>query len=312
LVLIFITPGNLPLDIVLKGFVYLGRLKMAFLTAFATIIATQNKQAIAQSLVVDKRTVSSLSNLIRVNTKRHWKPLCAAGAVVGAAFAAYKVRTEILRQREKTRVGPTTNEVENLSESASLPEVGSPLDVGMYGELDTLADCLLEELELEECLEVDPAFIADQRFIDVEQVQAIKDCKDESVQEQMDIKYKMEVQRKSRKRVRGDRLPHACRAMVAKLRASFPTPDGSPLQQKAMALYLAKEGRKLKMRETQLAVLIPRAVALASVPSNSQVNMRLLMAIEPVRFKYQRMKWGGVIGAENWLSRLVSALPNIQ
>jgi hypothetical protein len=40
--------------------------------------------------------------------------------------------------------------------------------------------------------------------------------------------------------------------------------------------------------------------------------MRLLMAIEPVKFKYQRMKWGGVVGAENWLTRLVSALPNIQ
>jgi hypothetical protein len=281
---------------------------MAFLATLLKVNATN----IAQNLTPSKQEAKFLSNLIRDNTKRHWKPLCAAGVVVGAAFAAYKVRTEILRQRDEIRVGPTTNEVENLSESASLPEVGSPLDVGMYGELETLADCLLDELELEECLEVDPAFAADQRFIDVEQVQAIKDCKDESVQEQMDIKYKMEVQRKSRKRVRGDRLPHACRAMVAKLRASFPTPDGSPLQQKAMALYLAKEGRKLKMRETQLAVLIPRAVALASVPSDSQVNMRLLMAIEPVKFKYQRMKWGGVIGAENWLSRLVSALPTIQ
>jgi hypothetical protein len=286
---------------------------MAFLVAaLGKQISSNATTTLAQALTPSKKDVSVISNLIRVNTKRHWKPLCAAGAVVGAAFAAYKVRTEILRQRDEIRVGPTTNEAENLSESASLPEVGSPLDVGMYGELETLADCLLEELELEECLEVDPAFAVDQRFIDVEQVQAIKDCKDESVQEQMDIKYKMEVQRKSRKRVRGDRLPHACRAMVAKLRASFPTPDGSPLQQKAMALYLAKEGRKLKMRETQLAVLIPRAVALASVPSDSQVNMRLLMAIEPVKFKYQRMKWGGVIGAENWLSRLVSALPNIQ
>jgi hypothetical protein len=285
---------------------------MAFLSLVQKNVTGSFAQAIGNSFMLDKKEVSALSNLIRDNTKRHWKPLCVAGAVVGAAFAAYKVRTEILRQREEKRVEPTVNEVENLSESASLPEVGSPLDVGMYGELETLADCLLDELELEECLEVDPAFAVDQRFIDVEQVQAIKDCKDESVQEQMDIKYKMEVQRKSRKRVRGDRLPHACRAMVAKLRASFPTPDGSPLQQKAMALYLAKEGRKLKMRETQLAVLIPRAVALASVPSDSQVNMRLLMAIEPVKFKYQRMKWGGVVGAENWLTRLVSALPNIQ
>jgi hypothetical protein len=99
--------------------------------------------------------------------------------------------------------------------------------------------------------------------------------------------------------------------MVAKLRTSFPTPNGSAIQQKAMALYLAKEGRKLKIRETQLAVLIPRAVALASVPTNAQIDMRVLMAIEPVELKFKRMEWKGD-GVNNWLTRLVGSLPNIQ
>lgn len=285
---------------------------MAFLSSFAGVLIAQNKQALAQSMVVDKKSVQLLSSFVRDNTRKHWKTVAGVAFVGTCIYGAIKVRSEILLAREELKFVPTASEVENLSVNASLPEVGAPLDAGMLGQLDSLADLLLEELELEECLEVDTSFADNEKFIDVEQVQAIAECKDDSVREKMEVKYNAEIVRKCRKRVRNDRLPQACKAMVSKLRASFPTPDGTALQQKAMALYLAKEGRKLKMRETQLSVLIPRAVALASVPSDVQVDMRVLMAIEPVKLKYQRMKWGGVIGQKSWLSSLVSALPNIQ
>lgn len=287
---------------------------MAFLLSMAGSIATQNKQAIAQSFVVDKKSVQLLSNFVRDNTRKYWKPIAGAVVVGTCVYGAVKIRSEILLARKEFKFAPTPLEIENLSVNASFPEVGAPLDEGMLGQLEELSENLLErEFELEECLEVDKVFEKDdEKHVDIEQVQAIADCKDESVKNAMSTKLNAEMVRKSRKRVRKDMLPIACKAMVAKLRASFPTPDGSALQQKAMALYLAKEGRKLKMRETQLSVLIPRAVALASVPSDAQIDMRLLMAIEPVTFKYQRMKWGGVAKEKSWLARLVSSLPNIQ
>lgn len=286
---------------------------MAFvLGALSKQILSNSTTTFAQVITPSKNDMKLLSSFVRDNTRKHWKAAAGVALVGTCIYGAIKVRSEILLAREELKFVPTASEVENLSVNASLPEVGAPLDAGMLGQLDSLADLLLEELELEECLEVDTSFADNEKFIDVEQVQAIAECKDDSVREKMEVKYNAEVIRKCRKRVRNDRLPQACKAMVSKLRASFPTPDGTALQQKAMALYLAKEGRKLKMRETQLSVLIPRAVALASVPSDVQVDMRVLMAIEPVKLKYQRMKWGGVVGQKFWLSSLVSALPNIQ
>lgn len=286
---------------------------MAFvLGALSKQILSNSTTTFAQAITPSKNDMKLLSSFVRDNTRKHWKAAAGVALVGTCIYGAIKVRSEILLAREELKFVPTASEVENLSVNASLPEVGAPLDAGMLGQLDFLADLLLEELELEECLEVDTSFADNEKFIDVEQVQAIAECKDDSVREKMEVKYNAEVIRKCRKRVRNDRLPQACKAMVSKLRASFPTPDGTALQQKAMALYLAKEGRKLKMRETQLSVLIPRAVALASVPSDVQVDMRVLMAIEPVKLKYQRMKWGGVVGQKSWLSSLVSALPSIQ
>lgn len=255
-----------------------------------------------------------LSGFIRENTKKYWKPIAGAVVVGTCVYGAIKIRSEILLAREELKFAPTALEVENLSVNASVPEVGASFDEGLLGQLDELKEALLDcEAELEECLEVDDVFKdQNEKNVDIEQVAAIAECKDETVKKAMIDKHDAELVRKSRKRVRKMYLPLACKAMVAKIRASFPIPDGTVLQQKAMSLYLAKEGRKLKMRESQLAVLIPRAVALASVPSDAQIDMRILMAIEPVKFKYQKMKWGGVVNEKSWLSRLVSSLPSIQ
>lgn len=273
-----------------------------------------NATTIVQNLTPSKSEAKYLSGLIRDNTKRYWKPIAGAVVVGTCVYGAIKIRSEILLAREEFKFAPTALEVENLSVNASVPEVGASLDEGLLGQLDELKEALLDcEAELEECLEVDDVFKdQNEKNVDIEQVAAIAECKDETVKKAMIDKHDAELVRKSRKRVRKMYLPLACKAMVAKIRASFPIPDGTALQQKAMSLYLAKEGRKLKMRESQLAVLIPRAVALASVPSDAQIDMRILMAIEPVKFKYQKMKWGGVVNEKSWLSRLVSSLPNIQ
>jgi hypothetical protein len=209
---------------------------------------------------------------------------------------------------------PTADEIENLSANASFPEVGAPLDVGLLGELNKLADDLVNELTLEQCLEVDSEVekvIANGDDIDLELLEMEESGKSKVTIDKLKEKQDLRIKAKAKKRVVKFLLPQACKAMVAKLRTSFPTPNGSAIQQKAMALYLAKEGRKLKIRETQLAVLIPRAVALASVPTNAQIDMRVLMAIEPVELKFKRMEWKGD-GVNNWLTKLVGSLPNIQ
>ena len=284
---------------------------MAFLAVNATKSMIHNTM---QNFVNDKKNVALVSNFIRDNTKKYWKPIAGAVVVGTCVYGAIKIRSEILLAREELKFAPTALEVENLSVNASVPEVGASFDEGLLGQLDELKESLLDcEAELEECLEVDDVFKdQNEKNVDIEQVAAIAECKDETVKKAMIDKHDAELVRKSRKRVRKMYLPLACKAMVAKIRASFPIPDGTVLQQKAMSLYLAKEGRKLKMRESQLAVLIPRAVALASVPSDAQIDMRILMAIEPVKFKYQKMKWGGVVNEKSWLARLVSSLPNIQ
>jgi hypothetical protein len=121
-------------------------------------------------------------------------------------------------------------------------------------------------------------------------------------------KIDYEQYRRQRKRVRSGQLSRACKSLAAKLRASFPIPDGSALQQKAMCLYAAKECRKLHLRESQISLIIPQAVSLASVPSTDQINMRMITKIEPVQLKYNKMSWSGYQSKSTWLAKLTSML----
>lgn len=116
--------------------------------------------------------------------------------------------------------------------------------------------------------------------------------------------YHKEQYKKQRKRVRTGQLNNAIRGLVAKIRGSFPIPDGSALQQKAMCLYAQKECRKMCIREMQLALMVPKAVALASVPTTSQVDLRQIVKIEPVQLKYNKMAWSGYKNKQGWLASL--------
>lgn len=277
-------------------------------TVFASQLVKNSTSSLAQGLTLDKKDVKNVSDFIRDNTKKHWKPLAALGVVGALAMGAYKLKQEIERQRQEESIAPTPSKVENLIESASLTEVGSSLERGMYGDLEILAEELIEELELEECIEVDPCFEEEDRNVDEDLLEKIHTCKSDIMKGELIKKQNLLNIRRCRKRVKQDKLPHACKAMVAKLRSSFPAPDGTAIQQKAMALYLAKIGRQLKIRSGQMSALIPKAVALASVPSDSQVDMRMLMAMEPVKFKYSQMKYKGGKGERSWLSGLAAVL----
>jgi len=185
-----------------------------------------------------------------------------------------------------------------------------------------------EDLELEDCLENDPIPTEEIRWSDKDTELELMQLKierdsleihnvvDERIAAHMQKKcmiveehyHKQQIKRQ-RKRVMHGRLSSAIKGLSNKIRASFPMPDGTQLQQKAMSLYAAKECRKMNMRESAIAELIPKAVALASVPTTAQVDLRMITQIAPVQLRYNKMAWSGYKNKRGWLSSLVASLP---
>lgn len=307
---------------------------MAFLSLVQKNVTGSFAQAIGNSFMLDKKEVSVISKLIRDNTKRHWKPLAAIGTVAALTYGVYKVRTEILQQKEDTKAAPTSIEVRNLTHTANSVDGNCGPERTEFVELDSLADDLLleleNELELEDCLENDPTASEDVRWSSAEKELDIIDLRikqrksevggtdDEASPDAViaglkakkvliaQEAYHKEQYRKQRKRVRSGQLSNATRGLAAKIRASFPIPDGSMLQQKAMCLYAAKECRKMCIREAQIATIVPKAVALAAVPTTSQVDLRQIVNIEAVQLKYKKMAWSGYKNKQGWAAHLAS------
>ncbi len=286
---------------------------MAFaLAKFGSVVVTQNTQALAQSLVVDKRTVKDFTKVVKKVVNDNWKPLAAVSFVAAATFGALKLRAEYKRQEFERSLSPCEEKARKLKEAASLIEVGASIERGLYKDLDDLANDLMEELELEDCLESDQTEAEMLKYVDTKLLQEVDECKDERTKEVILEKIEHIKYGKSKKRIRHFMLPNALKALVSKARASFPVPDGSKIQQKAIALYLAKEGRKLHIRESQLSVLIPKAVALASIPTDAQIDARNIMNIESVKVRFNKMEWQGVRNERSWLNKLVSVVSNFQ
>lgn len=302
---------------------------MSFLVAsVAKQLGANMTTTVAQALTPSKKEVSALSSLVRDNTRKYWKPLVAVGTVGALAYGAYKVRTEILQQKSDTEASPTPTQVRNLTHTADSVDGNCGPERGDFDELDALADELLEELqeqpELEDCLENDPAASADTRWTDAESELAIIQHKidagkaaligDEYSHPTLELQkciiveesYRKQQYRKQRKRVRSGQLSNATRGLAAKIRASFPLPEGSMLQQKAMCLYAAKECRKMCIREAQIAVMVPKAVALASIPTTSQVDLRQITQIDAVQLRYRKMAWSGFKNKQGWAAHLAS------
>lgn len=311
---------------------------MGFLTAVTSLALTHNKQALAQALVVDKKTVQQVSKWTGKQVSTYWKPLLAVTAGATLAMGGYKLYSDLKEEQRQQSIAPTTSEIERLGLSVEGVEYGKQLDSSVFEELELLADQYVRELELEDCLEIDETQLEINKWMDpkhelqmreeqlkrLEQLDEISTGRDENdpkvVEFKNYIKAKDEVElenyekmkhKRSRKRVGRNLLPQAVKALAAKLRASFPQPDGSALQQKAMSLYAVKECRKLQMREAELSFLIPKAVTLASIPTTSQVDLKLIAKIEPVQLKYNKMAWSGYSNKRTWLGKLANVLPTL-
>lgn len=278
-----------------------------------------------QSLANDKKMNAAILGLIRDNTKRCWRPALGAVIMGTCVYGAIKIRSEILLARKELDIRPTLHEVRNLAHTARLADSNCGPELLDLEKLDGLVDDMFEELlEFEDYLEVDQApepamkWEDTDRRIEISETLDTKCCDADSVEAKAETrravaeikqrKVNYEEFRRARKRVRSGQLSKACKSLAAKLRASFPIPDGSSLQQKAMCLYAAKECRKLHLRESQIAQIIPQAVSLASVPSTDQINMRMLTKIEPVQLKYNKMAWSGYQSKQSWLAKLLPML----
>jgi hypothetical protein len=299
--------------------------------------AKNNASALSQSLAFDKKTINQLSCFLKDNAKTHWKPVAGAFVLGSCVYGAIKIRSEILLAREELKVAPTLTEVRNLTHTANSVDGNCGPERNDFEDLDSLVDDFLLELEdqpeLEDCLENDPTASVDVRWTSEEKEHDILDL--QMKQRKFEIKtsdgldevsivdpvlsglmlkkvivtqesYHKEQYRKQRKRVRSGQLSSATRGLAAKIRASFPIPDGSMLQQKAMCLYAAKECRKMCIREAQIATMVPKAVSLASVPTTSQVDLRQITKIDSVELRYKKMAWSGYKNKQGWAAHLAS------
>jgi len=287
---------------------------MAFFSSLVTIAATQNKQAIAQAFVLDKKSATNVSNFIRDNTKKYWKPLAVVSAATVLAIGAVKLYNKCDALQRLSECTPTETELEILDESTEVIECGPVLQMGVLHDLEQLAQQLLEELDLEDCLEEDRTELNYMKSVlgkDLERLAEAKDGdgKNAKTIEIMEENIKLKNLRNCRKRVKDNHLGKSIKAMATKIRNAFPSPNGSELQQKAMSMYIYKECRKLHMRESDATVLIPKAVALASIPTIDQVNVHLVTKTKSVQIRYNKRNWSGKMDkADTWLSGILAAV----
>lgn len=312
---------------------------MSFLTSIASLAIAQNKQALAQSIVIDKKTAQQVAKWTNRQIGTYWKPLLAVTAGASLAMGGYKLYSAIKEEQRQQSIAPTTSETERLGLAVEGIEYGKQLDSGMFEELELLANDYISELELEDCLVADETQLNINKWMDpkhemkirevhekeMELITEMEGCGDkytsveiDEVRDRIESQFNIDLEdyqrklfKKNRKRVGRNMLSPAVKALTAKIRSSFPQPDGSQLQQKAMSLYAAKECRKLQMRESESAFLIPKAVTLASIPTTSQVDLRLISKIQPVQLKYNKMAWSGFKNKSTWLSKLASSLPTL-
>jgi len=287
---------------------------MALFSLVAKNVTGSLAQSIGNSCMMSKDDTKKVSNFIRENTKKYWKPLAAISAVTVLAIGAVKLYNKCDALQRLSECAPTETELEILDETTEVIECGPVLQMGVLHDLEQLAQQLLEELDLEDCLEEDRTELNYMKSVlgkDLERLAEAKDGdgKNAKTIEIMEENIKLKTLRNCRKRVKDNYLGKSIKAMATKIRNAFPSPNGSELQQKAMSMYIFKECRKLHMRESDAAVLIPKAVALASIPTIDQVNVQLVTKTKSVQIRYNKRNWSGKMDkADTWLSGILAAV----
>lgn len=280
-----------------------------------------NSTAVLNSLV-SKKDTNTLTGLIRINTKRHWKKIVFVGACSAVIAGGYKIHCELVQWREQQDLAPTQEEEEKLEVVSSMVNIQTQshdditLICGAIGiersdDMREIEDVLVVD-------EVDPKFL---RVMEDEFKLMSTSLKENSVEEVAHAirinelrkdKANLEREKKSRKKISDDGFPTALRSLVSRAKLAFPIPKADELQIQSINLFLYKECRKLNLRVNDAAKLIPQAVALACVPSDTQISNSQLIGLPEIQRRFLRRKWKGseaplsvrvISGVQRFLSR---------
>jgi hypothetical protein len=277
---------------------------MAFLYAIAKSTLSNSSTALSQSLALNRQDSKWVSDLIRDNTKRHWRK-AAVVATCGALIAgAYKVHCSVKEWKEQQELAVTeADDVLLLANIADVQRISSETVEATLQAMDALQS---DEPELEDVLEADPF---DVEFMRTEL--AIEEEFDENgkklpVNPDKLARAHRKRSKAERKRIKLNGYGVALKSLVNRAKLAFPIPKDTEIQAQAINLFLYKECRKLNLRLTDAASLIPKATALAMVPSDVQIECGQLMGIPTIQKRYLRRCWKAT--PEPLTSRLCSAV----
>jgi hypothetical protein len=277
---------------------------MALFYAFARSTLVNSSSALSQSLALNKQDSKWVSDLIRDNTKRHWRKVAVVGACGALIAGAYKVHCSLKEWKEQQELAAEGgDDVHLLASLSNVQSVSSTVVDLTLQAMGTIQDC---EPEIEDVLEVDPIHVGFMRT----ELELVSDKLENGKQ---DPNYVEKVDRAHRKRSRAERKKIsatgygvALKSLVNRAKLAFPVPKETEIQAQAINLFLYKECRKLNLRIADAAALIPKATALAMVPSDVQIECGQLMGIPMIQKRYLRRGWKST--PEPLTSRIISGV----
>lgn len=255
----------------------------SIMAGFARSVIANSSTSVSQALALDRRSAFALGSLIKSKAKRHWKTAVVVGTCGALIAGAYKVHCDVVAWREQQDLALEGEEVGLMSslhtlEHVSSERVNTTLEaIGCTPNTDF-------ETEIEDVLELDPPKVECMR-------QLLEAPTDEEGNELITEAAKHKRDRKERKRVKQGAYGVALKSLVAKAKLAFPVPKSNELHIQAVNLYLHKECRKLNLRVSDAARLIPQAVALAIIPSDPQIIAGQIAGIPSIQKRYLQRQW---------------------
>jgi hypothetical protein len=262
---------------------------MAMFLAIAKSTLSNSSTALAQSLALTKQDSKWVSDLIRVNTKRHWKKVAVVGTCGALIAGAYKVHCSLKEWKEQQELAAKDgDDVHLLASLSNVQSVSSTVVDLTLQAMGTIQD---REPEIEDVLEADPFDVGFMRTeLDVIPEKLENGKPDPDYVKKVDKAYRKRT-RMERKKISATGFGVALKSLVNRAKLAFPVPKDTELQAQAINLFLYKECRKLNLRIADAAALIPKATALAMVPSDVQIECGQLMGIPMIQRRYLRRGW---------------------
>jgi len=249
---------------------------MALLLPVVKSLVNSSLQNCVKELTPDRKHFAFLNRVSTRFVKKHYKKVAVVGACSAVMYGAYKFYRDLEDWELQSSMGPNEISISKLVDIQVMPteEIQDVLDANTE---------ILIVKELEDVLEIDePDNVWEQQPLVVVDE---KDCVS-----MISNKHNARS-RRERKRITLGFESHALRALVAKAKLAFPVPKDTEVQMQAINLFLYKECRKINLRVTDAARIIPQAVALAMVPTEAQISYDQLRKLPEIQQRYLRRQW---------------------